>query len=155
MYSVSDTGVLLVTSPAVYHSLGRSPVRSMPRRPIPNPEPAPVLTVHIDGHRQVVHDFTGVPAIGLQQHTLGMTPAANASTVIEQTLAAAFHQIHFRITTQRVGKILVMGRHITVRRAGDGEHNGLMRFLDGFLYCRKHLVSKPIEAAGILLGLGV
>ena len=30
-----------------------------------------------------------------------------------------------------------------------------MGFLDGLLYCRKHLVSKPIEAAGILLGLGV
>ena len=127
----------------------------MPGRPVTYPETTPVLAVDIDGHRQVMHDLTGIAPVGLQQHVLSVTAATNTGAIIEQSLAPAFHQIHFGVTGGRVGKIPIVGWHVAIRGAGNGEDDGIVGILDALLHRWQHLVSETVEGAAVLLGVGV
>ena len=94
-----------------------------------------------------MHDFAGIPAIGLQKHVLGVRATTNARSVVEQPLAPALDQIHLRISGRCVGEIPVVGRYIPVRRSGYGKDNGLMGVFHLLLDGRQVLIGKFVKAA--------
>ena len=108
-----------------------------------------------DRHRQVVHQLAGVAGVGLQQQRLLMAAAAGAGAVVEQAFAAAMDHIMFTVAGGLCAERLVMGRHIAIRGAGDGEYQALMATQQRLLQGRQGLVGVVVEATAVLLRPGV
>ncbi|MCY1400019.1 hypothetical protein D9M71_150920 [compost metagenome] len=83
-----------------------------------------------------------------------MAATADPGTVGEQPLAAAVVHVHLQIAGERLAERPVVGRHIAVRRAGDGEHHALVTSQQRLLNGRQDLVGEAVEAAAELLRLG-
>lgn len=98
-----------------------------------------------------MHQFTGVAGVSLQQHGLLMAATADPGAVGEFALGAVVQGIDLHITGQRLAEHGVMGRHITLLRAGDGEHQAFMARQQRFLNRRQYLIGVAVET-GLVFG---
>ena len=81
----------------------------------PKDEGAPMSAVHLNGHGQVVDDFSGVTHVGLQQHGGCTGGPANLGLVAEiDALVPALQKILFVIARQGLGDMRMVGRQIPV-----------------------------------------
>lgn len=81
-----------------------------------------------------MHQFAGVPRVGLQQNRLLMAAAANAGTIIKLALASITRIVHRRIAGQRLTESVVVRRHIPLLRAGNSEYQTFMARKQRFLH---------------------
>jgi hypothetical protein len=93
--------------------------------PVTNAEATPMAALDVDRRRDVVHDLTGIAAIGLQQEGLLVRPAALAHRVIEESLGAVVHEIDLFVSGQRLREFPVVRRHIAVAVDADGVHRAM------------------------------
>jgi hypothetical protein len=102
---------------------------------VPQAQPAPVSALDDDRHRQVVHQFTGVARVRLQQNGLLMTATTDAGAIIKFAFGAVIHCIDGCIAGQRLAEHLIVRWHIALLRAGNGKYQPFMaleqRLLNG------------------------
>ena len=73
-----------------------------------------MFAVHINGDRQVVHDFPRITLISLQQERFGIGAAAFAGAIGKDAFGTVIHQIDIVVAGQRFGEFLVVGREVAI-----------------------------------------
>src|SRR5262249_4893697 len=85
---------------------------------IPDAEAAPVAPVDVDRRRDVVHDFAGVAAVGLQQEGLLVRSALLADRIVEDALGAVVHDVDLFVPRERLREAPIVGRKVSVHVDG-------------------------------------
>lgn len=78
-----------------------------------------MLTIDIDGNREVKHDFTRIAPIYLQQIRLGIAADSASNPVTEDALGAIADQIALRISGQRLAEAIIVGGHVAILIGAD------------------------------------